>query len=270
LKVVSLNKRREIASFRKEVGILNRLSHANIIACNDSNEFSFQGNKYGVMEMEKLDMDLMDLIMSNKCIPEKVSRLVFKKVCSAVLHCHTQGIAHLDIKADNILVKLTEDGQVQDIKLCDFGFAINWCEFNHKTSFGTREYRPLECFTEEYSVEAEKVDIWSLGVLLFTLITGLYPFMIQEETNTIHSLGLSMLRDFSSDKNLEKLLGWIFSVDPADRPSISQIINHPWVTGTKEIVFGLSNEIETSFTPSDSKDIKKIQIKNNPKTYPNV
>ena len=259
LKVISLNKKRELESFRREVNALNSISHPNIVEFEDSFEFSFQGNKYGVMEMEKMDMDLMDLILNNISVPEKIARFVFSKICHAIAHIHTMGLSHLDIKADNILISLNEEGSIQDVKLCDFGFAMNWCDFKQKTCFGTRDYRPLESFTGEYTIDPEKVDIWSLGVVLFTLITGLYPFMMKEDgSQTIHSLGLSVLDDFGVDKSLKKLLAWIFSVDPSERPTISQILNHPWVTGVKEkLSFGMNIQDENIDDFVSKKSCKK-------------
>ena len=85
----------------------------------------------------------------------------------------------------------------------------------------------MEYYSHSFPILAEKSDIWSLGVLLFTLIVGCFPFKYSEKV--IMSVGLDVIHDFISDQRCSLLLKELFSVDPNFRPSIAQIIDHPWL-----------------------------------------
>lgn len=94
----------------------------------------------------------------------------------AVDYCHENGITHRDIKPENVLINTDEQtGKFTDVKLADFGRA---CKATRReqlsasdTKFGTNGYLPPEYFHDTYD-DLKKIDSWSLGVLLFNLVTG--------------------------------------------------------------------------------------------------
>src|SRR5690606_27259116 len=103
------------------------------------------------------------------------------------------------------------------------------CDFRANGNYGTPQYLPLEIFSKQYPVVAEKVDVWSLGVLLFTLLTGMFPFVINPNQNTIHCMDLDLVNQYCADDRCFQLLSWIFAEDPSDRPDLEEILSHPWL-----------------------------------------
>jgi calcium-dependent protein kinase len=90
------------------------------------------------------------------------------KLLKAINHCHTEGIAHRDIKPENIMI--TDDG---DLKLIDFGLSKQVKDKKMKTIVGTPYYIAPEVLQGKYGV---KCDIWSLGVIMYILLSGYLPF----------------------------------------------------------------------------------------------
>ena len=93
-----------------------------------------------------------------------------KQLISAVFHCHTMGIVHRDIKPENIMIT-----RGNDVKLIDFGLSKNAGISNGSmhTIAGTPYYMAPEVLKGSYN---DKADMWSLGVLLYTLVSGYLPF----------------------------------------------------------------------------------------------
>ena len=227
LKVMDLRSDKLYKTFQNEVGTTP--SHPNIISLDNFYLIKFRGHRFGIMEMEAMEIDLMDYLIDNGTLSEQEVRFIFRQVCEAIACCHQHQISHLDIKADNILLSRNNKGQYKNIKLCDFGHAKHISQFRSNAQFGTPQYLPLEIFSKKYPIIGEKVDVWSLGVLLFTLITGMFPFIINSDRNTIHCLDLSIINQYCDDQRCIQLLTSIFTEDPNERPDIFDILSHPWL-----------------------------------------
>ena len=91
-----------------------------------------------------------------------------KELFSAINHCHAQGIIHRDIKPENIMIN-----DADTVRLIDFGLSKASKKRNLSTIAGTPYYMAPEVLQGSYSTKA---DIWSLGVLLYTLVSGYLPF----------------------------------------------------------------------------------------------
>jgi calcium-dependent protein kinase len=115
-------------------------------------------------------MQLFDKITSqtNQSFGEKEAAEYMKQLFSAVNHCHANGVIHRDIKPENIM--LTKDNQ---IRLIDFGLSKIRKERLEREIAGTPYYMAPEMLEGRYD---EKVDSWSLGVLLYVLVSGYLPF----------------------------------------------------------------------------------------------
>ena len=114
-----------------------------------------------------------------KPLDEKLARNVFVQLCSAVRSVHKLGIVHRDIKCENILVDLV-DGHLQVI-LADFGFAIEEAKMMMKfEKVGTPKYMAYEIVKGATMID-HRVDIWSLGVLLYKLLYADFPFKPMEK-----------------------------------------------------------------------------------------
>ena len=134
-------------------------------------------------------------------LPEDISRKIFYDLVKAVETCHKCGITHGDIKLENILLSSNFN-----IKLIDFGFARRIDEGLVSSLSGTKGYAAPECFTtsaKEY--HGVPSDIFSLGVVLFLLVMGFYPF--EKPNCTDNRYKLIMKKDFNGFwKKCEKIL----------------------------------------------------------------
>ncbi|KAI8896038.1 kinase-like domain-containing protein [Globomyces pollinis-pini] len=155
-------------------------------------------------------------------LPQTVS--VFQQIVEAVGKCHEKNFAHRDLKLENIL--LNEDFQV---KLIDFGFT-RWYEDASllDTYCGSSAYAAPEILAgQKYS--GPGADIWSLGVVLYTMVCGYLPFDEETESDT-HKL-ISEIKytipEFLQQDTVN-LIRWIFKKNPNERPTISQILKHPF------------------------------------------
>lgn len=119
-------------------------------------------------------MDFFDFISSKKYLKEDTAKIAFKEIFTIVYNCFEKGIIHRDIKDENILVTLKEN-EPDKFYLIDFGSAA----FVKSTLFtdfeGTRLFTPPEyLLTQQY--DGELATVWSLGVLLFSMLTGVMPW----------------------------------------------------------------------------------------------
>ncbi|XP_040611892.1 sperm motility kinase X-like [Mesocricetus auratus] len=175
--------------------------------------------------------DLLSHIEEVGCLQEEETHCIFTQMACAVNYCHENSIAHRDIKPDNIL--LDSKGNV---KLCDFGLAIRVTSGQRFKGFcGTLEYCAPEIFTDvEYDPQAN--DIWSMGVVLYTMVTGRFPF----EAETYSQMKEKMLHPEYSippvlSHNIVNLIVQLFTVDPEQRPKICDIMQHQWLKGCEEL-----------------------------------
>lgn len=154
--------------------------------------------------------------------------IFWRQILSAVGYCHSFNICHRDLKPENIL--LTKDG---NIKIADFGMAALTQTQEHRldTSCGSPHYAAPEIISgARYA--GNRVDIWSMGVILYALLSGKLPFD-HPGPNLQPLLGLvmrgqyEMLSVFSSEA--KDLIGRILRLSPSERPTIKQIWRHPLV-----------------------------------------
>ena len=138
--------------------------------------------------------------------------------------CFDQGIVHGDIKDENILINPV----TLEIKIIDFGEGMIVEERPFREFHGTLVHSPPEWFKSREFTQ-EPWTIWTLGVLLFTLIFGNYPFKKWEvaKTNPFSSPLWNSLK--RKDKDLQTLVHQCLALNPRERISLSQILQNPWM-----------------------------------------
>ncbi|XP_001850809.2 ovarian-specific serine/threonine-protein kinase Lok isoform X1 [Culex quinquefasciatus] len=215
--------------------------------------------------------DLLTRITSQKALSEQTSKLFFLQMCLAVQYLHAKGITHRDLKPDNILL---QDGNEETLlKVSDFGLS----KFVHtdsvmRTLCGTPLYvAPEVLMTGGRGTYTSKVDIWSLGVVLFTMLSGTLPFSDEygsPATEQIKRGKFSFRHRIwrSVSAPARKLIMDILTVDPKCRPSLEQIMQSTWmrdpdVTRKAEKLMGM--KVNGGKKPSTSSDIEN----NNEKVF---
>lgn len=148
-----------------------KLSHTNVVKLID---FSFDDQSYYlVTDLYRMNL-LMYMNMFSKRMTESTVRSTFTVIVQAVMFCHKNGVWHHDLKPENILVNIDAQSNITALALCDFGMAGQDTDLKH---IGTLGYQPPEHLLGKLECScANKFDSWSLGVILYNLITGSMPF----------------------------------------------------------------------------------------------
>ncbi|CCE66107.1 hypothetical protein TPHA_0O01400 [Tetrapisispora phaffii CBS 4417] len=218
----------------KEVVLQSKCSdHPNvlkIIDCNISTDFMWI-----IMELAE-GGDLFDKIEPDVGVDSSVAQFYFQQLVNAVVYLHTEcGVSHRDIKPENIL--LDNNG---NLKLADFGLASQFKRKDGSLRISTDQkgsppyMAPEVLHSSQYF--ADKTDIWSIGVLLFVLLTGEIPWEapLLEDSNFqyfIEHNGNITLGPWSKiDLNQLNLLRKILQPNPDNRISLEMIKKHPWFT----------------------------------------
>ncbi|KAI9818221.1 MAG: hypothetical protein M1827_000846 [Pycnora praestabilis] len=177
-------------------------------------------------DADGLGDELYNYLLQNGPLPPEKVQKVFAQLVGAVSYVHNLSCVHRDLKLENIL--LDKSGNV---KLCDFGFTR---EYEGKASYlqtfcGTVCYSAPEMLKgEKYA--GEKVDVWSLGVILYALLTGELPFDEDDDTATkIKILGNDPRYPDHLPANAKALTIMLLSKRPLLRPSLPDILAHPFL-----------------------------------------
>ena len=210
---------------KQEVSALTTLSHQNIIKL------------HSVVETETHFCVIMELcegggldaeITRQKKFDEQTAKTVFKQILDALAFCHSRDIAHRDLKPSNILIT-----KFPNIKLSDFGLSgIMGNENLMSTQCGTFLFAAPECFAG-HNYNGVAADIWSSGVLLFTMLTGKIPWRGSSQLQLINDMkkGPSPIPGVSAECN--NLIKLALDITPSNRPSASELLKHPWFSATK-------------------------------------
>ncbi len=164
-----------VERFRREAQIAARLRHENVVNVYDFG-VSKDGLVYFVMEMAQ-GLSLRQMIVQQGKFTEAEAAKIISQVCAAMDDAHRQGVVHRDLKPENILVHATPQGL--QVKVLDFGISTQREIFDHKLTqtggvIGTPHYMsPEQCKGEEIDGRS---DIYSLGIILFEMLTGFVPF----------------------------------------------------------------------------------------------
>ena len=203
-----------------EVNIMKLCHHPNIITFLDF--YIDDDANYIVMEYAKYG-DLLKYFTEGTNLPSFDIKTVFAQLVSAVEYCHANQIAHRDLKLENILI--TEIIPFT-VKIADFGLATNInIDSLHSSFCGTFYYAAHEiiCYRP---YEPKKVDIWSLGVILFSMVTNHHPWPSDDIARHIRNLNYD--KTLVKDKVLRDLISRIL-VPPEDRISLQEIKRHRWM-----------------------------------------
>jgi len=233
----------------REVRIMKTLDHPNIVKLFQVIET--EKTLYLVMEYAS-GGEVFDYLVLHGRMKEKEARAKFRQIVSAVQYCHQKKIIHRDLKAENLLL----DSEM-NIKIADFGFSNEFVPGNKLDTFcGSPPYAAPELFQGK-KYDGPEVDVWSLGVILYTLVSGSLPF----DGSTLRELRERVLRGkyripFYMSTDCENLLKKFLVLNPTRRASLEVIMKDKWMNMGYE-----DDDLKPYIEPiQDWADIKRIEI----------
>ncbi|CAG7880730.1 serine/threonine-protein kinase ATG1c isoform X1 [Brassica rapa] len=233
-----LNKKLQ-ESLMSEIYILRRINHPNIIRLIDMIESP--GKVHLVLEYCR-GGDLSVFIQSRGSVPETIAKHFMVQLAAGLQVLRDNNIIHRDLKPQNLL--LSTDGNDADLKIADFGFARSLQPRRlAETLCGSPLYMAPEIMQlQKYDAKA---DLWSVGAILFQLVTGTTPFtgnsQIQLLQNILRSTGLQFpadCRDLSLD--CVDLCQKLLRIDPVERLTFEEFFNHPFLSDRQSYDFSRS------------------------------
>ena len=243
-KELPIKKIKDQEKFKNEINIMSKCDHPNIIKLVEI----YDDKRYLDLIMEEcrggtlFDRLLKKMEDDDETFTENEAAKIFKQIISAICYCHNQGIAHRDLKMENILfLDKTPDSP---IKVIDFGLSecvqlpenlskIISGENNNMImtgSVGTPHYISPEALQGQYN---QKCDLWSAGVILYAMLSGSFPF--DGDTNKdIYKAIIKKKYDLKKDewKNIsddsKDLISHLLC-DEDKRYNAEMVLNHPWI-----------------------------------------
>jgi len=249
------------SQIQREIQALRRCQHLNVIKLLEV--FESDTSLYLIMEL--MERDLFEEVVKNGSISEPRARSYFYQIAEGIKHLHSLCVTHRDLKLENCL--LTDGGII--LKISDLGLSkvlkLSDTEMM-KTRCGSPNYAAPEILNGEGYTPS--VDIWSMGVILYAMIYGEFPY--QASPSSPYSCYEMILRGdlrFPREKNschhLRDLIERLLCVDVSNRVTLDEVYAHPWMRKIVSYKLGRTNSdhADEKSVVSDRKTFTPIQKK---------
>ena len=216
--------------FRNETAILSSIRHRNIVRLLDNHDF---GDRMVMVLEYARGGSLFDKLCESRGIGEALARKVVVSLAEAICYLHQHGIVHRDLKPENILFR-GNNGKLDDLLIVDFGYATHCStESGLHDLMGTLEYIAPEIL--RMKPYGKGVDVWALGVIMYNLLSGQYPFFHPDRAELCRKI---IKGQFSFDDHdvwrdvspiAKDLITRTLVVNPLQRITIGEFLKHPWL-----------------------------------------
>ena len=231
---------KDIDNLEKEIDIISSLDHPNIARFYET----FHDERYFHIVTELCRGKELSKLLKQKGgkINEKECRIIIMKILHAINYCHSHGIVHCDLKPDNIIFESPNEEDenendnilnLLDLKLLDFGLSSR-IKKNEKlnNTVGTRYFIAPETIRGEYD---EKCDVWSIGVILYYILSGKFPFTgnsknmeIFEKIQKVEPLYNKNIFNGISPNAIDFIKKCLIK-NPNERFNAKECLSHPWL-----------------------------------------
>jgi len=256
-------RRMKLESIVRECDFLTSLDHPNVIAIKAhgiGRKSTGQEHLYYIFMELASGGELFDQVIDRgaDAMPEDVARGFMLQMLAGVIHCHDNGVAHRDLKLENVL--LTKDGV---IKVIDFGLSYRYPRRSDGSIDTTQPLKDV-CGSKSYAApevlngqgyNGFAADVWSLGVSLFAMLSGFFPLdeasgkdwryaklksaqaQRRSTTAVVYSWYKRPITHLS--QSVVELMDGMLAIDPARRMTLAQVMAHPWMLPKKHEVESL-------------------------------
>lgn len=193
--------------------------------------------------------ELYDYLIACQQLDEGETQRIFAQICGAVAYIHEKGIVHRDLKLENIFLD-----RKNNAKLGDFGFTRENDKPMLSTWCGSLSYCAPEIVRGD-KYQGEAIDTWSLGIILFALLSGHLPFDEEDEGETKRMIlqEKQVYPPFFSDE-VKQLLDSMLSKIPEERPSVIDVLNHPFLASQNTSQLG---HLEQQYVPTFTSKLER-------------
>ncbi|KAH9775283.1 calcium-dependent protein kinase 1 [Citrus sinensis] len=220
--------RDDVEDVRREVQIMHHLTgHRNIVELKGAYEDRHSVNL--IMDL-CAGGELFDRIIAKGHYSERAAANLCRQMVTVVHYCHSMGVMHRDLKPENFL--FSSSAEDSPLKATDFGLSVFFKPGDvFKDLVGSAYYVAPEVLRRNYGAEA---DIWSAGVILYILLSGVPPFWGETEQSIFDAILRGHI-DFSSDpwpnisSSAKDIVKKMLHADPKERLSAAEVLNHPWM-----------------------------------------
>ncbi|RZC38824.1 serine/threonine-protein kinase 33-like, partial [Asbolus verrucosus] len=226
---------RSMQMVQREIQILKLIQHPHIIYLDKV----YETPKKIYMIIERCYGVLAKIYNERKPFIEKIAKKIIKQLAEAVAYLHKHDIVHRDLKMENILMGENPSDPTDEyyIKLTDFGLSIvkygKGVDSMLHDYCGTLFYMAPEII--DYRSYSQQCDMWAVGVILYMLVAGKYPFYSTNEKELQQQIRSSD-PDFSNMQlsvEITDLILLLMTKDPANRVTAAEMLNHPWLQNKK-------------------------------------
>lgn len=232
-KIIKVRGMKERDEVKNEIGVMNQLNHVNLIQLYDA--FESRTNLTLIMEYVE-GGELFERIIDENYQLTELDAIVFtRQICEGVQYLHQQYILHLDLKPENILCVNSTGNQ---IKIIDFGLARKYRPREKlKVNFGTPEFLAPEVVN--YDFVSFPTDMWSVGVITYMLLSGLSPFMGDNDAETMNNI-LHAKWDFDAEvfenvsEEAKDFISSLLVSAKCSRLSASGCMKHSWLNNLED------------------------------------
>ncbi|KAG1964471.1 myosin light chain kinase family member 4 isoform X3 [Pimephales promelas] len=228
-KIIKARSQKEKEVVKCEIEVMNQLNHANLIQL----YAAFESRHEIILVMEYVDGgELFDRIIDeNYKLTELDTVLFIRQISEGLQYMHKMYILHLDLKPENILCVSRETNKV---KIIDFGLARRYKPREKlRVNFGTPEFLAPEVINYEFV--SFPTDMWSLGVITYMLLSGLSPFLGEDDNETLNNILACQWSfeeaEFSDiSEEAKDFITRLLVKSKSWRMSASQSLKHPWLS----------------------------------------
>ena len=219
---------KDIELVKIEIDILKKCHHPNIVRLLDN----FEDNEYTYMILEYIEGGNLGEYFKNHSynFSEEQAANIMIQIANGLKYLHLYGIVHRDLKPNNIMITKQNDSGI--IKITDFGLSKIVSPTERMVDgFGTLTYTAPQVITR--APYNKKVDIWSIGVILYKMLSGIFPFDEKDEKKLARKI---VMEEFKFDKEhwekrtqvVQDLIKKCLDKCQETRIGIDDFINHPW------------------------------------------
>lgn len=235
MKTVKFGSASQRHEFEKEMGILRVLHHPNIVRILET--FEDEHHFYIIMELSTGGTLLDHVKARNKELCEEEAKDIIRNLASVIQYLHSRNICHRDLKLENVLVENIDN--CGHIKLCDFGASTMFKSgASMRKILGSVVYMAPEVLEGNYK---ESCDMWSLGVIMYMLLSNKAPFHGDTEDSLIESIfagKVSFERKVweTVSPEAKSLLRKLLHTTPECRFTAAQVLQHSWIKSSEQKV----------------------------------